>query len=83
MNQETKQAEIRAKVVELAKRLGNDASGVSEDEILPFTGLLDSAGLMELVAWYEQHFGIALRQDEINIDNFGSIRAMTEFGTGR
>jgi D-alanine--poly(phosphoribitol) ligase subunit 2 len=75
------QAEIRAKVVELAAKLGNDASGVSDDEILPFTGLLDSAGLMELVAWYEQHFRIALKQDEINIDNFGSIRAMTEFAS--
>ena len=81
MNTETMQAEIRAKVVELAAKLGNDATGVSDDEILPFTGLLDSAALMELVAWYEQHFGLTLKQEEINIDNFGSIRAMTEFGS--
>jgi acyl carrier protein len=80
MNAETMQAEIRAKVVDLAAKLGNDATGVSDDEILPFTGLLDSAALMELVAWYEQHFGLTLKQEEINIDNFGSIRAMTEFG---
>jgi D-alanine--poly(phosphoribitol) ligase subunit 2 len=80
MNTETMQAEIRAKVVDLAAKLGNDATGVSDDEILPFTGLLDSAALMELVAWYEQHFGLTLKQEEINIDNFGSIRAMTEFG---
>jgi D-alanine--poly(phosphoribitol) ligase subunit 2 len=81
MNTETMQAEIRAKVVELAAKLGNDATGVSDDEILPFTGLLDSAALMELVAWYEQHFGLTLKQEEISIDNFGSIRAMTEFGS--
>jgi D-alanine--poly(phosphoribitol) ligase subunit 2 len=81
MNAETMQAEIRAKVVDLAGKLGNDATGVSDDEILPFTGLLDSAALMELVAWYEQHFGLTLKQEEINIDNFGSIRAMTEFGS--
>jgi acyl carrier protein len=80
MNTETMQAEIRAKVVELAAKLGNDATGVTDEDILPFTGLLDSAALMELVAWYEQHFGLTLKQDEINIDNFGSIRAMTEFG---
>ena len=79
MNTETMQAEIRTKVVDLAAKLGNDATGVSDDEILPFTGLLDSAALMELVAWYEQHFGLTLKQEEINIDNFGSIRAMTEF----
>ena len=79
MTPETMMAEIRAKVVELAAKLGNDAGGVSDDEILPFTGLLDSAGLMELVAWYEKHFALTLSQDEINIDNFGSIRAMAEF----
>ncbi len=81
MNAETMQAEIRAKVVDLAAKLGNDATGVSDDEILPFTGLLDSAALMELVAWYEQHFGLTLKQEEINIDNFGSTRAMTGFGS--
>ena len=59
----------------ILRRTGHD------DEILPFTGLLDSAALMELVAWYEQHFGLTLKQEEINIDNFGSIRAMTEFGS--
>jgi D-alanine--poly(phosphoribitol) ligase subunit 2 len=80
MNTETMQAEVRAKVVELAAKLGNDATAVGDDDILPFTGLLDSAALMELVAWYERHFGLTLQQDEINIDNFGSIRAMTEFG---
>lgn len=79
MNTETMLAEIRAKVIELAAKLGNDATGVTDDDILPFTGLLDSAALMELVAWYEHHFGLTLKQNEINIDSFGSIRAMTEF----
>ena len=83
MTPETKRAEIRAKVIELAARLGNNASAVPDDEILPFTGLLDSAGLMELVAWYESHFRIPLKQDEINIDNFGSIQSMTDFGADR
>jgi acyl carrier protein len=83
MNAETMQHEIRGKIAELAARLGNDASAVNDDDILPFTGLLDSAGLMELVAWYEDHFRLPLKQEEINIDNFGSIRAMTEFALRR
>jgi D-alanine--poly(phosphoribitol) ligase subunit 2 len=83
MNAETMQREIRGKIAELAARLGNDASAVNDDDILPFTGLLDSAGLMELVAWYEDHFRLPLKQEEINIDNFGSIRAMTEFALRR
>lgn len=83
MSAETMQQEIRAKIAELAARLGNDAATVTDDDILPFTGLLDSAGLMELVAWYEDHFRLPLKQEEINIDNFGSIRAMTEFALRR
>lgn len=83
MSAGTIQQEIRDKIVELAARMGNDASAVTDDDILPFTGLLDSAGLMELVAWYEDHFRLPLKQEEINIDNFGSIRAMTEFALRR
>jgi D-alanine--poly(phosphoribitol) ligase subunit 2 len=83
MNAETMQQEIRGKIAELAARLGNDSAAVTDDDILPFTGLLDSAGLMELVAWYEDHFRLPLKQEEINIDNFGSIRAMTEFALRR
>jgi D-alanine--poly(phosphoribitol) ligase subunit 2 len=83
MNAETMQREIRGKIAELAARLGNDSAAVTDDDILPFTGLLDSAGLMELVAWYEDHFRLPLKQEEINIDNFGSIRAMTEFALRR
>lgn len=79
MTAETIQRDIRTKIAELAGRLGNDAAQVTDDDILPFTGILDSAGLMELVAWYEDHFRLPLKQDEINIDNFGSIRAMTDF----
>ena len=83
MSAETIQREIRGKIAELAARLGNDAFTLTDDDILPFTGLPDSAGLMELVAWYEDHFRLALKQEEINIDNFGSIRAMTEFALRR
>jgi len=72
-------AAIRAKVIDLAKALGMDASEIGDDDIIPATGLLDSASILELVVWYEQTYDFPLRQDEINIDNLGSIDAMTEF----
>ena len=74
---------IRAKVAELAERLGGDASEVADDEILPATGLLDSAGILELVAWYEDAFDIRLSQEEINVDNLGSIEAMVGYAMKR
>jgi acyl carrier protein len=71
--------EIRAKVQELAANMGMDASAMTDDEIIPATGLLDSSGILELVVWYEQQYDMPLEQDEINIDNLGSVDAMAAF----
>ena len=72
-------AAIRVKVIELAKALNMDASGVADEDILPATGLLDSAAILELIVWFEGTYGLRLKQDEINIDNLGSISAMADF----
>ncbi len=70
---------IRVKVIELAKALDADASGVGDDDVLPATGLLDSNAILELVVWFEAAYDFPIRQDEINIDNLGSINAMADF----
>jgi acyl carrier protein len=72
-------AALRAKVVELAKALDMDASGVADDDILPATGLLDSNAILELVVWFETTYDFPIKQEEINIDNLGSINAMADF----
>jgi acyl carrier protein len=76
-------AAIRAKVIELAANLGYDAQDLGDDDLIPATGYLDSAGILELVVWYEDHFDLSLTQDEINIDNLGSVNAMASFLMGR
>ena len=70
---------IRAKVQELAANMGMDASELTDDDIIPATGMLDSAGILELVVWYEAEYDMPLEQDEINIDNLGSVTAMANF----
>jgi acyl carrier protein len=70
---------IRAKVVELARQLGKDARGIKDDEIIPDTGLLDSAALMELVMWLEMENNLSIEHKEITIDNFGTIDAMNGY----
>lgn len=70
---------IRAKVIELAKTLNIDATALGDADIIPAAGYLDSAAILELVVWYEQTYDFPLKQEEINIDNLGSINAMTEF----
>ena len=71
--------DIRAKVQELAANIGMDASDLGDDDIIPATGMLDSGGILELVVWYEQQYDMPLTQDEINIDNLGSVTAMADF----
>ena len=72
-------AAIRSQVIELAKALGMDASEIGDDDVIPATGLLDSTAVIQLVVWYEQTYDLPLKQEEINIDNLGSINSMTEF----
>ena len=72
-------AALRAKVTELARALDMDASGITDDDILPATGLLDSNAILELVVWFEATYDFPIKQEEINIDNLGSINAMADF----
>jgi acyl carrier protein len=79
LDREAVKAAIRAKVIELAKALKIDATGLSDSDIIPATGYLDSTAILELVVWYEQTYDFPLKQEEINIDNLGSVDAMTDF----
>ncbi|MBK7646032.1 MAG: acyl carrier protein [Betaproteobacteria bacterium] len=79
LNKESIEAEIKAKVVEIAAQTGDDASELALDDIIPATGLIDSTGLLELITWYEKTYEIPLAQEEINIDNLGTLARMAEF----
>ena len=70
---------IKNKIVEIADLMGDDASELQSEDIIPATGLIDSAGLLELIAWYEEHFQIRLAQEEITIDNLGTLSSMADF----
>jgi D-alanine--poly(phosphoribitol) ligase subunit 2 len=79
LDREAIKAAIRAKIIDLAKALNADASALGDADIIPASGYLDSTAILELVVWYEQTYDFPLRQEEINIDNLGSIDAMTDF----
>jgi acyl carrier protein len=70
---------IREKVIELASELGEDASDIGDEDIIPATGALDSAAILALIVWFEGAYDFPLKQEEINIDNLGSINAMADF----
>jgi acyl carrier protein len=43
------------------------------------SGILDSMGVMELVAFLQEEFGISVEDDEITEENMGSLGAIVEF----
>ena len=79
LNKGAIEAAIKARIVEIAAETGDDASELGVDEIIPATGLIDSTGLLELIAWYEKTYQIPLAQEEINIDNLGTLARMADF----
>lgn len=72
-------AEIEAKVRELANSLGHNPRGLTVDTVLPQSGLLDSASILELILWLELHFDVEIDQDDLSMDNFGTIRKIVNY----
>lgn len=77
------EASIKRRLVEICDSLGEDARGLGSDDLIPASGLIDSAGLLDLIAWYEKEFAISLAPEEITIDNLGSLHQMAEFAIRR
>lgn len=73
------QLAIKQKVIELAEGLGSDASDLEVDEIIPASGYIDSAALLELIAWFEAEYAIQVAPADLTIDNLGSAVLMAEY----
>jgi acyl carrier protein len=73
--------EIRAKVLDLARRRGMKVASLKDDEVIPETGLLDSAAIMELIVWLETRFDAVIEQGDLTVENFGTVDAMVGYVT--
>lgn len=73
---------IRDKVTALARRRGIDATSLKDSDVLPETGVLDSAGILELILWVETTFDLSIDQDALTVENFGSIDAIATYLRG-
>lgn len=51
-----------------------DRVSIDDGESLLESGLIDSTGVLELIAFLEQQYGIAVADEEIVPDNLDSIR---------
>ncbi len=70
---------VKIKIIELSKRCGNNASELKDNEIIPLGGYLDSAGIIELVIWIENKFKLNIEDENITIDNLGSLSSIAKF----
>jgi acyl carrier protein len=57
---------------------GSD-QGLSEDASFLQNGIVDSTGVMELVAHVEERYGITVEDDELVPDNFDSISKLAAY----
>ena len=73
----TQRQEIRKYVVE-AFLFGQD-NGLTDDSSFLDQGILDSTGVLELVAHIESTYGIRVNDDELLPDNLDSISAISSF----
>lgn len=69
-------AEIRSFLVENFL-FGDHEFPLADDDSLVRRGVVDSSGVLELVAFLEERFGIALADTEIVPDNLDSVERIT------
>jgi methoxymalonate biosynthesis acyl carrier protein len=51
---------------------------IAPDDDLLRLGILDSMAIMEIVGFLEMMYGVSVEGDDVTIDNFRSLAAMTE-----
>ena len=61
---------------------GKDAIELSPEDDLLGSGLLDSMGVMRLVGFVEETFNIKIPPEDIVIENFMDVQAITNYVKG-
>lgn len=73
---------IRTFVIErLAPAVG--LSSVGDEDDLIDSGVVDSLGIFQLIAFLEERFGIKIGDEEITPENFGTVAAIDRLVASR
>jgi acyl carrier protein len=57
----------------------SEASVLTDDDSLLELGIIDSTGILELVGFLEQHFGILVDDEELVPENLDTISRLAAF----
>lgn len=69
--------EHKVKIREFLNKYINNED-IEDDQDLFASGLVNSLFAMQLVLFLESEFGIAVENQDLNLDNFKSIQALSE-----
>jgi len=58
-------------------------SDIADEDDLIDSGVVDSLGIFQLVAFLEETFGVAIADDAITPENFGSVSAIERLVASR
>lgn len=59
--------------------LGQDAESLEGDASFTDSGVIDSTGVLELVGFLEDTFGIQISDDEMSVENLDSLNRVSAF----
>jgi acyl carrier protein len=59
--------------------IGLSDQSIEPDESLVQRGVVDSTGVLELVEFLQDHFGISVKDDEITTDNLDTLNAIAAY----
>ncbi len=64
----------------IQKELMNGATGsMDENENLLASGIIDSLGVLRLVSFVEEQFGVEVPDEDVTLENFQSIKAIADY----
>jgi acyl carrier protein len=78
MNQMSVQKELREFLMENFFMDESD-DPISDDESFLESGLIDSTGVLEVVSFLEERYGITVEADELDPENLDSISRISRF----
>jgi acyl carrier protein len=58
---------------------GDTSAAPTADLPLVQSGMVDSTGILEIVAFLESKFGVHTADEDLAVDNFGSISTIVKF----
>ena len=71
--------QVRKFVVE--NFLFGDANGLKDTDLLVDQGIIDSTGVLEIVAFLEETYGFKVADEKLNPENLNSIAFVSEYVT--